>query len=78
MGLPFDWHLRPRRITHLRSKTAQQAPKGAQLSLGKLSLLRPSMQTFKNSLRRFSMHPVGCHSARVIFCVWPCGGLCRS
>ncbi|CAK0784312.1 hypothetical protein CVIRNUC_007516 [Coccomyxa viridis] len=60
MGLPFDWHLRPRRITHLRSNTAQQAPEAAVLGgLGKLSSLQTSMLSIRNSLRKFSMHPDG-------------------
>lgn len=59
MGLPFDWHLRPRRITQLRSSASQQAPEaGVSLGLGRLSSLRQSVAGIRNSLRRFSMHPV--------------------
>ena len=59
MGLPFDWHLRPRRITQLRSSASRQMPEaGAPLGLGRLSSLRQSVAGIRNSLRRFSMHPV--------------------
>ncbi|CAL5229850.1 g13259 [Coccomyxa viridis] len=58
MGLPFDWHLRPRRITKLRSSAAQQAEQaGASLGMGRLSSLRQSVAGIRNTLRRFSMHP---------------------
>ena len=60
MGLPFDWHLRPRRITKLRSSAAQQAEQaGLSLGMGRLSSLRQSVAGIRNTLRRFSMHPVG-------------------
>ena len=40
MGLPFDWHLRPRRIMQLRFSAAQQAPEaGPPLGMGRLSHL---------------------------------------
>ena len=68
MGLPFDWHLRPRRITHPRSNTAQQAPEAAVLGgLGKLSSLQTSMLSIRNSLRKFSMHPVSLCWATYVF-----------
>ena len=63
MGLPFDWHLRPRRITQLRSSAAQEAEQaGAMLGMGRLSSLRQSVAGIRNTLRRFSMHPVGTQS----------------
>ena len=75
MGLPFDWHLRPRRITHLRSNTAQQAPEAAVLgSLGKLSSLQTSMLSIRNSLRNFSMHPVSLHGAICMLLIGSCNG----
>ena len=65
MGLPFDWHLRPRRITQLRSSAAQRAEQaGALLGMGRLSSLRQSVAGIRNTLRRFSMHPVGIQSPR--------------
>lgn len=59
MGLPFDWHLRPRRIMQLRFSAAQQAPEaGAPLGMGRLSSLAQSVAGIRNTLRRFSMHQV--------------------
>ena len=75
MGLPFDWHLRPRRITHLRSNTAQQAPEAAVLGgLGKLSSLQTSMLSIRNSLRKFSMHPVSLQWANCMFSIGKSNG----
>ena len=75
MGLPFDWHLRPRRITHLRSNTAQRAPEAAVLGgLGKLSSLQTSMLSIRNSLRKFSMHPVSLRWATCVFLMGSCNG----
>ena len=61
MGLPFDWHLRPKRITQLTSSTALRPPETPMTGLARLSSLRPSMLGIRNSLRRFSMHPVSAH-----------------
>lgn len=51
MGLPFDWHLRPRQVSRLGSTPRAPASSRGQ-SRGALSLLRPSMQHFRDFSRR--------------------------
>jgi len=69
MGLPFDWHLRPRRITHLRTNTAQRTSEAGSLVMGRLSSLRPSMAGIRESLRRFSIRPVSSRGVNLMLLV---------
>lgn len=53
MGLPFDWHLRPRQVARQGSAVTPRSPAGGRSqSLGALSLLRPSMQQLRHFSRR--------------------------
>ncbi len=52
MGLPFDWHLRPRQVSRMPSTLRAPPSSGRSASLGALSLLRPSMQQLRQFSRR--------------------------
>ncbi|CAL8469231.1 g8772 [Coccomyxa elongata] len=52
MGLPFDWHLRPRQVSRIPSTPRAAPSSGRSASLGALGLLRPSMQQLRHFSRR--------------------------
>ncbi len=57
MGLPFDWHLRPRQVSRMGS-TPRAPPSSRGQSRGALGLLRPSMQQFRDFSRRRLQMPM--------------------
>ncbi|EIE21155.1 hypothetical protein COCSUDRAFT_17677, partial [Coccomyxa subellipsoidea C-169] len=57
MGLPFDWHLRPRQVSRMAS-TPRAPPSSRGQSRGALGLLRPSMQQFRDFSRRRLQMPM--------------------
>jgi hypothetical protein len=66
MGLPFDWHLRPRRVAR-QSSIPKSSSGSRNYSRAALGLLRPSMQHLRNFSRRQIFHEVWLHHLLHIF-----------